>query len=294
MAPQLPISPTEAAADRWADFLREKAQRYESRDFIPDDPVAVPHHFRDARDQELAGFLTALIAWGNRKSILRSAWSWMDRLDGAPHAFLTGAEPGELERAMAGWCHRTMSADDAVALGHGLQRLLREWGSLEAAFLAGWPPAADTGTRSPAADPGPRAADPGPALQAAWGHLHDQLFRDTPPGRARKHVADPRRGSAAKRLNMFLRWMVRSPARGVDLGLWTQVSPAQLMIPLDVHTSNVSRQLGLLSRRQDDWRAVEELTAALRRVDPVDPVGLDFALFGLGALEGFGLENRSL
>jgi uncharacterized protein (TIGR02757 family) len=286
MAQRAMISPPHEAAARWADFLREKALKYESRDFIPDDPVAIPHRYAQPRDQELAGFLTALIAWGNRKSILHSAEGWMGRMDDAPYAFVRSASRAEWEGAMSGWCHRTMSAADAVAIGLGLQGLLREWGSLEAAFAAGFPAAIAGATQRPLTGGAPVDTH-GAQMQAAWGRFHDLVFAGSPPGRERKHVADPRRGAAAKRLNMFLRWMVRSPARGVDLGIWTQVRPSQLMMPLDVHTANVGRKLGLLERRANDWRAVEELTAALRVVDPEDPVRLDFALFGLGAIEGF-------
>ena len=287
MARQAMISPPHEAAARWADFLREKALRYESRDFIPDDPVAIPHRYGEPRDQELAGFFTALIAWGNRKSILQSAQGWMGRMDDAPYDFVRSASRAEWEGAMSGWCHRTMSAADAVALGLGVQGLLREWGSLEAAFAAGFQAAIAAEAQRPPVGGEPADAF-GAQMQAAWGQFHDLVFAGSPPGRERKHVADPRRGAAAKRLNMFLRWMVRSPARGVDLGIWTQVRPSQLMIPLDVHTASVGRKLGLLTRRANDWRAVEELTAALRAVDPEDPVRLDFALFGLGAIEGFG------
>jgi uncharacterized protein (TIGR02757 family) len=245
-------------------FLLEKADQYETRAFIPDDPVDVPHRFSDAGDQAMAGLFTALIAWGNRKAILKSADELMRRMDGAPADFVAGATAGEVERAFAGFVHRTFMAVDAGEVVLGVQRAVAEAGSLEAAFGQG---------------------------QTAFDRLaafHDLVFAGRPADlRSRKHVADPRKGSAAKRLNMFLRWMVRPAARGVDLGLWPGLGTAGLMMPLDVHTSNIGRRLGLLTRKANDWKAVEELTASLRAIDPEDPVRLDFALFGLGAIEGF-------
>lgn len=250
--------------DELRDFLLEKADRYETRDFIPDDPISIPHRFTDPADAAMAGLFTALIAWGNRKAILKSASAMMERMEGAPDRFVREATPLEVKHAFAGFVHRTFNAADVAVVVAGLQQALAGGRSLEALFSGG----------SGAMD---RLAE-----------FHDAVFAGLPERhRARKHVADPRKGSAAKRLNMFLRWMVRPAARGVDLGLWRTLQPADLMIPLDVHTSNVGRQLGLLQRKANDWKAVEELTAALREMDPQDPVRLDFALFGLGAIEGF-------
>lgn len=249
-----------------ADFLRAKADLYESRDFIADDPISLPHAFDLREDQEIAGWYAATLAWGNRKSILASAQSLLfDRMAGAPAAFVREATDAEMQRAFAGFVHRTFQAEDAARTARCLRSVLHRHGSLEAAFLSRG------------------LGDAGLMISA----FRDAFFADEAPDRTSKHVADPRRGSAAKRLNMYLRWMVRPAARGVDLGIWSGISPAHLAIPLDVHTGNVGRKLGLLNRRANDWRAVEELTAALRIVDPTDPVRLDFALFGLGAIEGF-------
>jgi len=249
--------------DELAEFLLEKADQFESRDFIPDDPVSIPHGYPDVADAAMAGLFTALIAWGNRKAILNSAVGMMERMDHAPDQFVRQAARKEVERAFKGFVHRTFQPQDVVVLCAGLQQALSGGRSLESLFSGG-----DAFSR--------------------LSSFHDLVFADMHgPHRTRKHVADPRKGSAAKRLNMYLRWMVRPAARGVDLGLWNTMQPADLMIPLDVHTSNIGRRLGLLQRTANDWKAVEELTASLRQVDPVDPVRLDFALFGLGAIEGF-------
>lgn len=246
------------------DFLLEKADRYEALDFIPDDPISIPHRFGNSADAAMAGLFTALIAWGNRKAILKSATAMMERMDNAPDRFVREAIPREVEQAFAGFVHRTFNAADVAVVVTGLQQALAGGRSLEELF------------------------NQGPDAFSRLAAFHAAVFAGMPEKhRTRKHVADPRKGSAAKRLNMFLRWMVRPAGRGVDLGLWRTMRPAELMMPLDVHTSNVGRQLGLLERKANDWKAVEELTAALRAIDPQDPVRLDFALFGLGAIEGF-------
>jgi len=258
-------------SDDLRDFLLEKAAAYERPDFIPDDPIAIPHRFTNKTDIELAGFIAATLAWGQRKTILASAGAFMDRLDGAPGDFVQHATPEDIRTAAKGFVHRTFQPRDAEVFLHALQALVKDHGGLERAFV-------------PEGEPSHAAA----CLTA----FHNRFFkaaaaRGYEAGRTRKHVATPVRGSAAKRLNMFLRWMVRPSRRGVDFGIWNQIAPRQLMVPLDVHTGNVGRKLGLLERKQNDWRSVELLTAALREVDANDPVRLDFALFGLGAIEQF-------
>ncbi len=257
--------------DDLRDFLLEKAALYERPDFIPDDPIAVPHRFSDKADIELAGFIAATLAWGQRKTILASAGAFMDRLDGAPGDFMKHATADDIRTAAKGFVHRTFQPRDAELFLHALQALTHAYGGLESAFV-------------------PDGANHN--AEACLTAFHARFFeaaaqRGYAADRTRKHVATPARGSAAKRLNMFLRWMVRPSRRGVDFGIWNQISPSQLMVPLDVHTGNVGRKLGLLDRKQNDWKAVELLTAALRQVDPDDPVRLDFALFGLGAIEQF-------
>lgn len=252
------------------EFLLEKADQYEVPDFLPLDPLSIPHRYSDRQDVEVAAFFAATLAWGNRVSILKSLDNLMERMDHAPGAFVCQHEPSDL-KVFDGFVHRTFQAEDARGFVQGLAGLIRKHGSLEAAMMAGW--------KHPHEAAGAKQA-------LATFHQEFVAQRGVAP-RTHKHVANPAAGSAAKRLNMFLRWMVRPSKRGVDLGLWTEMDPAALHIPLDVHTSNVSRKLGLLSRKANDWRAVEELTSALRAIDPVDPVRLDFALFGLGAIEGF-------
>ncbi|MBV42673.1 MAG: TIGR02757 family protein [Crocinitomicaceae bacterium] len=256
-------------------FLLEKADRYESLDFIPDDPISIAHDFSDPNDIEVAAFLTATLAWGQRVTIKNNAAKWMSRMDNAPRQFLESASSDEMEAVSKGFVHRTFQPRDALFFMHALQCLLQEFDGLEAAFL-----------------PETFAEQRGESTRPHLEVFHDRFFaaalaRGFEAGRTRKHVASPARGSATKRLNMFLRWMVRPSVRGVDFGIWTTIEPRQLMIPLDVHTGNVGRKLELLGRRASDWRAVEELMVGLRQVDPKDPVRMDFALFGLGAIEGF-------
>lgn len=257
------------------DFLQEKATLYESLAFIPDDPISIPHDFRDSSDVELAAFLTATLAWGQRETIKKNANEWMARMDHAPRQFLESASASEMEATSQGFVHRTFQPRDALLFMHALQELLIEYQGLEAVFLP------DNGTLRN-----------GLSVQPHLEVFHERFFaaaakRGFEAGRTRKHVATPARGSATKRMNMFLRWMVRPSGRGVDFGIWKSIEPRQLMIPLDVHTGNVGRKLGLLQRKANDWRAVEELMAGLRQVDAEDPVRMDFALFGLGAIEGF-------
>jgi uncharacterized protein (TIGR02757 family) len=256
-------------------FLLEKADRYESLDFIPDDPISIAHNFSDPRDIEVAAFLTATLAWGQRVTIKNNATKWMNRMDNAPRQFLESASVDEMEAVSEGFVHRTFQPRDALLFMHALQGLLQEFDGLESAFL-----------------PSSLADQRGESIRPHLEVFHDRFFaaakvRGFEAGRTSKHVASPARGSATKRLNMFLRWMVRPAVRGVDFGIWSSIEPRQLMIPLDVHTGNVGRKLKLLERKASDWRAVEELMSRLRQVDPKDPVRMDFALFGLGAIEGF-------
>ena len=252
------------------EFLLEKADLFEVPDFIPHDPLSIPHRFTDRVDVEVAAFFAATLAWGNRVSILKSLDQLMERMDHAPGSFVRTHDEHDL-RVFDGFVHRTFQAEDARSFVRALSGLLRNHGTLEAAMLAGWH--------------NPESPE---SVAGALTQFHQAFMAENGVARrTRKHVANPANGSAAKRLNMFLRWMVRPSDRGVDLGLWKNISPSVLHIPLDVHTSNVGRKLGLLTRASNDWKAVEELTASLRAIDPEDPVRLDFALFGLGAMEGF-------
>lgn len=260
-------------------FLLEKADRYERPDFIADDPISIPGQFSKKGDIEVAGFLTATIAWGQRKTILSNAQALMHRMDHDPLAFVLHANANEIRSASEGFVHRTFQSRDLELFLHALQELIQQHGDLERAFILDSVNSGDS-------------ADSAGGVYANLTCFHHRFFdaarvRGFEPERTQKHVANPSKGSAAKRLNMFLRWMVRSPQRGVDFGIWTAINPNELMIPLDVHTSQVGRKLGLLRRSANDWKALEELMASLRQIDAEDPVRLDFALFGLGAIEGF-------
>ena len=193
----------------------------------------------------------------------------MERMDFSPFDFVLNFEKSD-EKVFDGFVHRTFQPEDAVCFMRSLQRIIRDYGSLESVFAAEW-----------------EASGRPNNLKDVISNFHTLFFNHPHPDRTRKHVANPENGSAAKRLNMYLRWMVRSADRGVDFGIWNQIPTRVLSIPLDVHTSNVGRALGLLNRMQNDWKSVEELDTSLRRFDANDPVKFDFALFGLGAIEGF-------
>ena len=246
-------------------FLDLKANLYQGPEFLESDPIQVPHAFDSREDIEVAAFLTASIAWGNRLSIIRSARRIMQRMDRAPYDFVMQASESELA-GLGDLVHRTFNAGDLRFFVLGLRHLYRQYGGLEPLFVAY------------------ATAD---SLQPAISRVRRHFFEIPHPVRSEKHFSDPGRGSAAKRINMFLRWMVRPPDKGVDFGLWKGLAPSQLSCPLDVHSGKVARALGLLSRKQNDARAVAALDAALRRLDPEDPVKYDFALFGLGVFENF-------
>jgi uncharacterized protein (TIGR02757 family) len=247
-------------------FLDACADQYNRAEFIENDPISIPHGFSRLQDIEITGFWTAMLSWGQRKTIIQSARSLIERMDGAPYDFVVNHEEQD-RRRLEDFYHRTFQPLDALYFLAFFQEYYRRHDSLEGAFSRHLKPG---------------MPDAGPALSG----FHE-LFFSLPdaPERTRKHVSTPARKSACKRLNMFLRWMVRRDDRGVDFGLWRQILPSQLLIPLDVHVERVARKLGLLHRQQSDWQAVLELTEALRRFDPEDPVKYDYALFGLGVLE---------
>lgn len=246
-------------------FLDAKVKQYNTLAFIDDDPIAIPHAFTKKEDVELAGFFAATIAWGNRKSIMRNARRLMELMDNAPHEFILHHNNHDLE-VFKGFAHRTFQEVDLIYFVRRLQQLYKAHGSLEELFM-------------------PRPDEK--SMHHTLSRFHS-LFFDTPhPKRTTKHIANPAKKSAAKRLHMFLRWMVRQDAAGVDLGIWKSISPRILSCPLDVHSGNVARSLGLLKRKQNDLAAVCELDEELRKLDPNDPVKYDYALFGLGVFEGF-------
>jgi uncharacterized protein (TIGR02757 family) len=246
-------------------FLDEKTRQYQQPEFLDSDPIQIPHRFSEKSDIEIAAFLTATIAWGNRLSIIRSADRMMELMDKAPYDFVMNASEGDLKK-LEGFVHRTFNGYDFQAFIKGLRHVHSEHNGLETLFSS---------------------AAKADGMQEAITSARACFFEIPHPERSEKHFSDPSRGSAAKRLNMFLRWMVRPSDTGVDFGIWTQIKPAHLSCPLDVHSGKVARALGLLTRKQNDARAVQELDRALRKLDPEDPVKYDFALFGLGVFEKF-------
>lgn len=245
-------------------FLDEKYDQFNVSAFIDDDPVSIPHRYTSQPDIEIAAFLTATISWGNRKAILKSANRMMELMGDAPHDFVMHHTARDL-KSLQGFVHRTFNADDLADFIRALKSLYSEQPSMEHFFAEAIAKQGHT------------------AL--AISTFKQRFFSAPHAARSEKHVSDPMSGSSAKRINMFLRWMVRADKKRVDLGIWKNISPAHLSIPLDVHSGNVARQLGMLTRKQNDARAVEELDTVLRKLDPVDPVKYDYALFGLGAIE---------
>ena len=252
--------------DRLQTFLDEAVRQYNTPGFIADDPISIPHRFSGLQDREITGFWTATLAWGQRKTIIQSARRLIELMDGAPHDFILNHTEEDRARFLD-FKHRTFQATDTLWFLEFLQQFYRQNDSLEHAFARHLTPADTT-------------------VERALSGFHRDFF-DHPyaPERTRKHVATPERGSTCKRLNMFLRWMVRHDTAGVDFGVWNGIGTARLLIPLDVHVDRVARRLGLLRRKQTDWQAVLELSENLRAFDPEDPVKYDFALFGLGVLE---------
>jgi uncharacterized protein (TIGR02757 family) len=247
-------------------FLEEKYDQYDRPSFIPPDPISIPHRFTSLQDREISGFLVASIAWGRRDLILRSASTLLDAMDNAPYEFVMSADKNDLNRVEK-FVHRTFNGADCSYFMRGLKHIYLSYGSMEEVVLEGMK---ETGS-----------------LKDGIAHLRNSFFCENHQKRTEKHFADINGGAAGKRLNMFLRWMVRNDSRGVDFGIWKKIEPSALYIPLDLHSGNTSRKLGLLKRKVNDWKAVEELTANLREFDRADPVKYDFALFGLGVFERF-------
>lgn len=247
------------------DFLDAKAAQYEHPQFLKSDPLQVPHRFSKKEDIEISAFLTATIAWGNRKSIINNASRMMELMDNAPHDFVLGHNEEHLELLRA-FIHRTFNGEDLCYFVKALQNIYRHHKGLEAVFTT---------------------YQAKSSLQPAIARFKEVFFELPHQPRTAKHVSNPEKGSAAKRINMFLRWMVRPADKGVDFGLWKGISPGKLSCPLDVHSGNVARKLNLLKRKQNDAKALQELDKKLRKLDPGDPVKYDFALFGLGVFEKF-------
>ncbi len=239
---------------------------YNQPSFIPVDPISIPHQFQKLQDIEIMGFWVSILAWGQRVTIINKAQQLIDLMGGKPHDFILNHQE-EDRKAFLDFKHRTFQATDTLYFLEFLQQYYRQHESLEDAFA--------------------RHLNPEDATTEKALRGFRELFFSLPdaPRRTQKHIASPARNSSCKRLNMFLRWMVRKDERGVDFGLWQRIRPAQLMMPLDVHVERVGRRLGLIERKQRDWKTVVELTENLRAFDSEDPVKYDFALFGMGVLE---------
>jgi uncharacterized protein (TIGR02757 family) len=247
------------------EFLDAKVIQYNNPDFISSDPIQIPHQFSLKEDIEIAAFLTATISWGNRKMIINNAHKMMDLLGNSPYDFVMQHNEYQLER-LDSFVHRTFNGTDFSFFISSLQNIYKNHRGLEAVF-----------TKNAEKD----------SLQNSIAEFKNIFFEIEHPDRTQKHVSNPIKNSAAKRINMFLRWMVRNDRTGVDFGIWKSLNPAQLSCPLDVHSGNVARKLGLLQRKQNDAKALQELDKSLRKMDAQDPVKYDFALFGLGVFEGF-------
>ncbi|MCW2119831.1 TIGR02757 family protein [Flavobacterium sp. 7A] len=247
------------------EFLDEKVIQYNTRDFIESDPVQIPHLFSRKEDIEIAGFLSATIAWGNRTMIIKNSHRMMDMMGNTPYDFVMSHTNSDLER-LESFVHRTFNSQDFTFFIQSLQNIYQKHDGIEAVFSKHQEPH---------------------SMQRSISEFKKTFFEIPHLIRTEKHVSDPLKGSAAKRLHMYLRWMCRQDSKGVDLGIWKTVSMAALSCPLDVHSGNVARKLGLLTRKQNDAKALAELDAKLRELDPNDPSKYDFALFGLGVFEGF-------
>lgn len=244
--------------DDLKSYLDFKAEQYNTRDFIESDPIHLPHRFSKKEDIEIVAFLVSTIAWGQRSTIIKNGERLIDIMQHDPHEFILNYSTRKLE-----FVHRTFNAVDLDFFFRSLRHIY-ETGGLENAFS-------------------PHSEIDG--IKGRIVHFRERFLETEHEQRSIKHISNPMKGSAAKRINMFLRWMVRQDKQGVDFGIWNSISPSELCVPLDVHTSKHGRNLGLIQRKQDDWKALEELMAHLRKFDPNDPAKYDFALFGIGAFE---------
>lgn len=246
------------------ELLEEKAAFYNNPDFIEKDPISIPHLFTKKEDIEIAGFIAATLAWGQRVTIISKSRELITRMDNSPFDFVMNSSEKELV-SFSSFVHRTFQGEDCMYFIRALQHIYRLYGGLEATFQAGY--------------------QANQSIKESISQFREIFFSFEHLHRTRKHVPDPMKGSAAKRINMFLRWMVRKDDKGVDFGIWKNIKTSDLLCPLDLHSGNVARKLGLLERVQNDWQAVEELTENLRSFDAADPVKYDFALFGTGVNE---------
>ena len=286
-------------------FLDRKVREYNQPLFIASDPVSVPHLFSKKQDIEISGLFAALFAWGNRTAIINKSRRLMELMDMSPHDFIMGCGEQDLRR-LEGFCHRTFNTTDLLYFIEFLRYHYNQWPSLEDAFMKGIAGRSrgkksnpiETVTRvrgekayastRPKSNPIETAGSPPVFMESVLNHFRDYFFSlEDAPLRTRKHIASPQKSSSCKRLNMYLRWMVRKDNRGVDFGIWKKISPAQLICPIDLHVLRVAQRFKLLDRKKADWEAATALTRQLSAFDPADPVKYDFALFGLGVVEKF-------
>jgi uncharacterized protein (TIGR02757 family) len=237
-------------------FLDEKVDTYNQRAFIEDDPISVPHNFSLKEDIEISAFIVAAIAWGKRSIILKSGNNLLEVMGNQPYQFVLDASDSELEELR--FVHRTFNSDDLKFFVLSLRNIYVNHGGLQQAFIDG------------------------KSIREKICNFRERFLLYPHEKRSEKHISNPGANSACKRINMFLRWMVRKDKRGVDFGIWDQLTPSELCVPLDVHVGRVARELGLLERKMDDWKALDELMLVLRKFDPDDPAKYDFALFGIG------------
>ncbi|HVI48868.1 MAG TPA: TIGR02757 family protein [Chitinophaga sp.] len=249
------------------DFLDAKAAYYNHPDFIANDPICIPHRFSGLQDIEIAGFFAAVLAWGNRTSIIKKCTELLQLMDNAPYDYICHHQPRERMKLMK-FCHRTFNGLDLLYFVEFLQHYYSNVTSLEFAF-SGHITAKDDN------------------VEKALIGFHKVFFGLEHPERTRKHISTPAKNSACKRLNMYLRWMVRNDKNGVDFGLWQHISPSQLVCPMDVHVSRVAARLGLIPEAKANWKTAVALTHELKKLDPEDPAKYDFALFGLGVIEKY-------
>jgi len=249
-------------------YLDKKVKLYNNIQFIENDPIVIPHQFSKKQDIEIAGLFAAVFAWGQRVTIINKSNELLQRMDGKPYDFILNHSENDLKQ-LIGFKHRTFNDTDLLYFIHFLHSWYKSNNSLESAFLNGIKKNDQT-------------------TENGLTFFRNHFFSsELAPARTKKHIPSPLQHSACKRLNMYLRWMVRKDKQGVDFGIWTGIKPHQLICPLDVHVQKIALQLGLLSREKADWQAASELTNNLRKLDPADPVKYDFALFGTGINESF-------
>jgi len=249
------------------EFFNKKVKEYNQPYFIAADPVCIPHLFIKKQDIEIAGFFAAIFAWGNRTTIINKSKELMQLMQMEPHSFCLNAKAADLKK-LEGFKHRTFNTTDLLYCIEFFKHHYQQYESLENAFMP--------------ANKRPKN------IQEALSYFHHYFFSlEDAPVRTKKHISTPEKGSSCKRLNMFLRWMVRNDKSGVDFGIWKNIQPNQLICPIDVHVARVAKRFNLLDRKQTDWLAAEELTNYLKKLDPKDPAKYDFALFGLGVIEKY-------